>query len=128
MRVYFRSIGQNGPSTAMWCAASMHEHGHSAAQGCRGDAEAGLWATLCVGLLPLRANSGRIAILTYTQGETLKGQAVNLLRVAAEESVDAAVRQVASISFKNLCRRSWDVEGATQCSRRWYCTMDLHAH
>lgn len=44
------------------------------------------------------------------QAEAVKGQAVNLLRVAAEESVDPAVRQVAAISFKNLCRRSWDVE------------------
>ncbi|GFH24941.1 importin N-terminal domain-containing protein, partial [Haematococcus lacustris] len=31
-----------------------------------------------------------------------------LLRVAAEESVDIAVRQVAAITFKRLVRRSWD--------------------
>ncbi|GAX74708.1 hypothetical protein CEUSTIGMA_g2156.t1 [Chlamydomonas eustigma] len=54
------------------------------------------------------------------QNETVSGQAVNLLRVAAEDSVDAAVRQVAAISFKNLVKRSWDSsssgEGAYQMS------------
>ncbi|GFH09662.1 ARM repeat-containing protein [Haematococcus lacustris] len=42
------------------------------------------------------------------QHEASKGQVINLLRVAAEESVDIAVRQVAAITFKRLVRRSWD--------------------
>lgn len=37
---------------------------------------------------------------------------VNLLRVALEDSVDPAVRQVAAISFKNLVKRDWAAEGA----------------
>jgi hypothetical protein len=42
------------------------------------------------------------------QAELSKGQIVNLLRVAAEESVDPAVRQVAAISFKNSAKRHWE--------------------
>uniref|UniRef100_A0A7R9YU85 Importin N-terminal domain-containing protein n=1 Tax=Chlamydomonas euryale TaxID=1486919 RepID=A0A7R9YU85_9CHLO len=42
------------------------------------------------------------------QHEAVQGQAVNMLRVAAEEQVDAAVRQVAAISFKNLVKKYWE--------------------
>ncbi|EFJ51590.1 hypothetical protein VOLCADRAFT_79706 [Volvox carteri f. nagariensis] len=42
------------------------------------------------------------------QHEQLPGQAVQLLRVAAEESVDAGVRHMAAINFKNFVKRSWD--------------------
>ncbi|KAG1660790.1 hypothetical protein FOA52_011331 [Chlamydomonas sp. UWO 241] len=50
------------------------------------------------------------------QHEVAQGQVVNLLRVAAEETVDAAVRQVAAISFKNLVKKNWEApsEGAYQ--------------
>eukprot|EP00798_Chlamydomonas_sp_ICE-L_P030407 gene30407-35412_t len=44
------------------------------------------------------------------QHEPMKGQVVHLLLVAAQETVDPAVRQVASISFKNLVKRSWETE------------------
>lgn len=37
-----------------------------------------------------------------------RGQIVNLLRVAMEESLDPSVRQVAAISFKNAVKRDWD--------------------
>lgn len=46
---------------------------------------------------------------------------VNLLRVALEDSVDPAVRQVASISFKNLVKRDWAAEGAWGGSRAAGC-------
>ncbi|KXZ43736.1 hypothetical protein GPECTOR_81g184 [Gonium pectorale] len=42
------------------------------------------------------------------QHEQLPGQAVSLLRVAAEESVDAGVRHMAAINFKNFVKRSWE--------------------
>jgi hypothetical protein len=42
------------------------------------------------------------------QNELSKGHIVNLLRVAAEESVDPAVRQVAAITFKNTAKRNWE--------------------
>jgi hypothetical protein len=32
-----------------------------------------------------------------------------LLRVAVEDRVDPAVRQVAAISFKNTVKRHWDI-------------------
>jgi hypothetical protein len=35
---------------------------------------------------------------------------VNLLRVAGEPSVDLAVRQVASITFKQAAKRHWEPE------------------
>ena len=39
------------------------------------------------------------------------GQLTNLLRVAVEDSVDAAVRQVAAITFKNLVKVDWTPRG-----------------
>lgn len=44
------------------------------------------------------------------QHETSRGQLVNLLRVAGEPSVDTAVRQVASITFKQAAKRHWEPE------------------
>lgn len=41
------------------------------------------------------------------QSKHARGQVVNLLRVALEDSIDPSVRQVAAISFKNLVRRDW---------------------
>lgn len=35
---------------------------------------------------------------------------MNLLRVAGEPSVDLAVRQVASITFKQAAKRHWEPE------------------
>lgn len=35
-----------------------------------------------------------------------------LLRVAVEESLDPAIRQVAAITFKNLVKKDWDPAGA----------------
>lgn len=34
---------------------------------------------------------------------------MSLLRVAVEDSVDLAIRLQASIVFKNMCRRRWEV-------------------
>lgn len=48
-----------------------------------------------------------VGIVT-AQHEQLPGQAVQLLRVAAEESVDAGVRTMAAINFKNFVKRSWE--------------------
>lgn len=45
------------------------------------------------------------------QHQHAPGQLTNLLRVSVEESVDAAVRQVAAITFKNLVKADWDVRG-----------------
>jgi len=42
--------------------------------------------------------------------EVAPGQAVNLLRVAAEGSVDMGIRQQGVIAFKNLIKKSWDVQ------------------
>lgn len=44
------------------------------------------------------------------QHETSKGQLVTLLRVAGEPTVDIAVRQVASITFKQAAKRHWEPE------------------
>ncbi len=46
--------------------------------------------------------------IVAAQHEQLPGQAVQLLRVAAEESVDAGVRTMAAINFKNFVKRSWE--------------------
>jgi hypothetical protein len=63
--------------------------------------------------------------LPLPQHETSKGQLVHLLRVAGEPSVDLAVRQVASISFKQTAKRHWEPErpselllGATAAAAR----------
>jgi hypothetical protein len=45
------------------------------------------------------------------QHKHARGQIVNLLRVALEDSVDPAIRQVAAISFKNAAKRDWEGEG-----------------
>ena len=60
-------------------------------------------------------------LLPSPQHEQTKGQAVSLLRVSAEESVDISVRQVASISFKNLVRRSWEPDES-----EWYLDPSPH--
>jgi hypothetical protein len=54
----------------------------------------------------------RPCLLVYIskQHETSRGQLVNLLRVAGEPSVDLAVRQVASITFKHAAKRHWEPE------------------
>ncbi|PSC72993.1 importin beta-like SAD2 [Micractinium conductrix] len=49
------------------------------------------------------------------QSKHARGQVVNLLRVALEDSVDPAVRQVAAISFKNLVKRDWAAEEGKPC-------------
>lgn len=36
---------------------------------------------------------------------------MNLLRVAMEDSLDVAIRQVAAITFKNATRKDWDPIG-----------------
>ena len=45
------------------------------------------------------------------QHKHARGQIINLLRVALEDSVDPAIRQVAAISFKNAAKRDWEGEG-----------------
>lgn len=45
------------------------------------------------------------------QYELAPGHVVNLLRVAGEPSVDLGVRQVASISFKQVAKRHWEPNG-----------------
>lgn len=42
------------------------------------------------------------------QHEGSRGQIVNLLRVAAEPSAALDLRQVAAITFKNICRKNWE--------------------
>jgi hypothetical protein len=49
-----------------------------------------------------------ICVVVSMQHEQLPGQAVLLLRVAAEESADAGVRHMAAINFKNFVKRSWE--------------------
>jgi hypothetical protein len=44
----------------------------------------------------------------HAQNEQLPGQAVQLLRVATEDSVDPGIRTMGAISFKNLVKRSWE--------------------
>lgn len=48
------------------------------------------------------------------QHKHARGQIVHLLRVALEDSVDPAIRQVAAISFKNTAKRDWEGEGAEE--------------
>jgi hypothetical protein len=50
------------------------------------------------------------------QHETSRGQLVNLLRVAAEPSVDLGVRQVACITFKQTAKRHWEPEREGECA------------
>jgi len=45
------------------------------------------------------------------QYELAPGHVVNLLRVAGEPSVDLGVRQVASITFKQVAKRHWESSG-----------------
>ncbi|GFR51386.1 hypothetical protein Agub_g13816, partial [Astrephomene gubernaculifera] len=51
------------------------------------------------------------------QHEQVPGQAVQLLRVAAEESVDAGVRHMAAINFKNFVKRSWEKPNSHESSQ-----------
>lgn len=52
------------------------------------------------------------------QHQYAPGQLTNLLRVAVEDSVDGAIRQVAAITFKNLVKADWDTRGGRQgCNR-----------
>lgn len=55
-----------------------------------------------------------------TQHEGDRGQLVNLLRVAAEPTVDLGTRHIAAITFKNAVRRRWDPSegGALFCGVR----------
>ncbi len=43
-----------------------------------------------------------------TQLEPSPGFGIALLRTAAEAQLDAGVRQVAAINFKNYVKRSWE--------------------
>ncbi|EIE23737.1 ARM repeat-containing protein [Coccomyxa subellipsoidea C-169] len=54
----------------------------------------------------------KAAEATLAQFQHVKGQLVNLLRVAVEDSLDVGLRQVAAISFKNLVRKDWDPPGS----------------
>jgi hypothetical protein len=48
------------------------------------------------------------------QHEGDRGHAVNLLRVAAEPTVDVGVRHMAAIAFKNAAKRRWDPSDGAQ--------------
>eukprot|EP00887_Chlorella_sp_A99_P003658 scaffold7.g3658.t1 len=61
----------------------------------------------CVSPDPTARKNGEEAL---NQHKHAPGQLVNLLRVALEDSVDPAVRQVAAISFKNVVRQGWQAE------------------
>ena len=50
----------------------------------------------------------RIFALQY---QHVPGHMTSLLRVAVEDSLDPAIRQVASITFKNLVKRDWSPAG-----------------
>lgn len=56
-------------------------------------------------------------LIVIHQHDGSRGQIVNLLRVAAEQSVAMGVRQVAAISFKNIARRDWEPKEG-----RWVAT------
>ena len=60
------------------------------------------------------------SIYAPLQSKHAPGQIVNLLRVALEDSVDPATRQVAAISFKNLVKRDWAAEGG--CWQAYRCS------
>ena len=46
-------------------------------------------------------------VALHLQHQHIPGQLSNLLRVAVEDSMEAAVRQVAAITFKNLVKSDW---------------------
>eukprot|EP00873_Tetraselmis_striata_P029005 jgi/Tetstr1/449269/TSEL_036472.t1 len=50
---------------------------------------------------------------SLSQFQYSRGQIVNMLRLSIEEGVDEAVRQVASISFKNSVKQGWEADGDT---------------
>jgi len=50
------------------------------------------------------------ALHSHLQHEGDRGQVVNLLRIAAEPSVDLGIRHIAAITFKNTVKRRWDPE------------------
>ena len=52
-----------------------------------------------------------VCVCVCVQHDAAPSQAVNLLRVAAEASIDLGVRQQGAIAFKNLVKKSWDVGG-----------------
>lgn len=49
----------------------------------------------------------RLLSIFDAQHQHTPGQLTNLLRVAVEDTVDPAVRQVAAITFKNLVKADW---------------------
>jgi hypothetical protein len=58
------------------------------------------------------------------------GQIGNLLRVALEESLDLAIRQVAAIAFKNVVKKAWESRGERQrgLPRLRYTSQPSAAH
>ncbi|KAF8071226.1 SAD2 [Scenedesmus sp. PABB004] len=62
------------------------------------------------GCLSANQEERKAAEALLKQAELQQGQVVNLLRVAGEPSVDISVRQVASISFKQVAKRHWEPE------------------
>lgn len=106
----------------MCCPAGMPQLKSRGAQPGRGAAEAGVPSSAAHSAVMLSCPPGcgssaedntkpwHVEPLCLTQHETSRGQLVNLLRVAGEPSVDMAVRQVASITFKQAAKRHWEPE------------------
>lgn len=84
-------------------------HPAAAAAAVRGDGRAG--RACCGGAAAPPALHVCLPAVTAPQHKHAPGQVVNLLRVALEEGVDPAARQVAAIGFKNLVKRDWASEG-----------------
>uniref|UniRef100_A0A383WBL3 Importin N-terminal domain-containing protein n=1 Tax=Tetradesmus obliquus TaxID=3088 RepID=A0A383WBL3_TETOB len=62
------------------------------------------------GCLSANPEERKAAEALLKQHELAKGHGVNLLRVAGEPSLDLSVRQVASISFKQVAKKYWEPE------------------
>lgn len=62
------------------------------------------------GALSSEQNQRQAAEALLQQHEGDRGQVVNLLRIAAEPSVDLGIRHIAAITFKNAVKRRWDPE------------------
>lgn len=61
----------------------------------------------CVGV---DVEARKAAEQALNQHRHARGHIVNLLRVALEDTLDPAIRQVAAISFKNTAKRDWEGE------------------
>lgn len=111
-----------GYPAALRSPSGLLERQPRGAQSSRGAFEAG-WqplALVSVAVDWFELDTDVLGLTRLQQHELSKGQVVNLLRVAGEPTVDISVRQVASISFKQVSKKYWEPEKGVHAVARQF--------